>query len=1108
MPIDHSIKLPNMMLPRHNYRSHKEASAENRLIFETLQTAEEQHKSLIENVLQSETTTDAQLDQLAGFIQKNKPRNAIGAARETFEKLDNDKKLQVQRNINRLDARITALQANDQERAELKATIVALRGQQNVAPETAIEPQPEPATLAEKAGNAMKKAGKGLADAAEQITDTILPTSLTKEMSREKKIVVASLMTVGVGVVLWSLFRRARRAFGQGKEAAEHSKGGFLKKWAIRLGVGVAVLFGAKMLLEHFFPETMREAGKVANEVGSKALKGGKEGASKVGENFHESFEFKNRADFKSEEEYYKYLAEQLQKKGAGALDRKNFKSDAEYAKAMEGMLEEYRKQGGNWALVGNSILFISKNGTDAVIDTGTFWYRCIQTIVTDPQNLEKWGDVVEIYGEGFVLYASSFAVMDAAFWSLALGPKAGLVKAGVNTIAWPVTIVRKGTRVAALLIPGKGQKAAIIESRAAVQGMKSGYNRLRLREWNPFSKWSPELVEELFEEWRAWRNIDFDLSKFPEAKALTGHYQHTLMEKLKDGVTDLVKKQGIIPDFLKNPEGERLAEWIKSGKNIDSRFFEDTLQRSYIPTSTENVATPKGASVVDDVDAAFANKIGDALEEGKLDDYLKKLGISDEMRTQVLADKTARDMVKGAAASGDVAEETRIVRMIQKGSKLRAAGIGGGMALSGLGLYMAYAEFVDNKEKMTQTSNPELQKIYAQTNMLVSVDAGVQAVGIVVDGVALYQAATGTIICSAAAPIGLALLPITAGVMMVREGYRQSAHLQEYFVTTERDLTKMPPHQILAHIEGSKPMESTNGMQAFISTLSLKDAKTQQDANLNSRVNGYRAYFAQSAQGLIPHPTAADVRALRNMGNEEVADEDIKTLYKDWMSQYVLEAENSIRQLTNGQFYLVDTDVLNQVRSEAFAKWMSRRWGQKMEGKTYRGQEIDQLWREDIVAQAKDPDTFIRALPAYILRKTEVADALAFTEREFAGLDFMSAKEKQIARANLLYAMRQEMQTFVSKIDQKHETSAREIDYLVYSLKELMRGAWNKKTISGPMTTLLKEMVDHPTVLCAPVLEQYIEKYPLRPIYNKTKPQQTNTTNPAYPTPKSNNAI
>jgi len=1139
-----------MMLPSHSYRSPKIRFAEGRMVFQQLPLSSE-----ADNFSNRLVDPSTDLLELQKAFEEGRQKHLATQKPNAPQFIDAIAENLKAKNLAEVSQRLALLAKKTESNTQLTTLRTAIENIQkriNSAPASAVNPAngPEtkrdvvttepPKTILEKTGDALKRGVTGLGDAAEQITNTVLPSSITKEMSRGKKIAVASLMTAGVGVLLWGLFRRAKRSFGEGKNASEKVGGGFFRKWAIRLGVGAAILFGLKILADRYLPpEAVQNVGKAAVTVGGGAVEGAKQGMAEIKENYIEAFYYKKRENFKNDAEYHEYLAQELMKKGTMPLDRKNFKNDAEYVKTLEGMLEEYRKAGGNWAMVGNSIVFITKNGWDAaaLLNPYTLIPAATDTVM-NLDNLDKWKDAAVVYGEGFVLYASSFAVLDATFLNLALGPRGALIQTAKNTALWPVTIIRKGARTVGFIIGGQGRAKTIVESKAALKGIQYGYNRMRIREKNPFGQWTAEQVEDLFDEWRQWQNIDAELVHLGGSKSVIGYRQRTLLQKLQNGCANLIRGKGITPSFLLNAEAGELVQQIKVGE-INYKNFEAVLQTLYkkspLPTGATSSATSSAshtanpwttatrkpssspsrttgsaphsassgaASITSNADdIKFADNIGDALEESKLDDFLKKLGVPDELRAEVLADETASKIVKGAAQSGDIAEETRVAEMIQKGSKLRAVAIGGGMALSTLALYMAYSELVDNSDKMTKTKNPELQKIYAQTNMLVSVDAGVNVVGIVVDGIALYQTVTGTIICSAAAPIGLALLPITVGVMAVRETYRQSAHLREYFATTDRDLAKMPPHQILTHIEGSKPMEGTNALQSFIGTLGGGDAKTQQDANLNSRVNGYRGYFIQSAECLIPHPTAADVHSFRNVGYVKIADEDVKNLYKDWLSQYVIEAENDIRQRTQGEFYLVDTDVLSQVRAEAFAKWTSRRWGQKTDGKTYKGLQIESIWKQDIVAQASDPDRFIQALPAYILRKTEVVDALAFAEREIAALSFLSAYEKQMARANLLYDMRKEMQTFVSHVDKKHAISDHGLQYLVYSLKESTRGAWskNKQSTSAPMTTMIKELVDNPTVLCAQTLEQFIAKYPLRPIYNK--PQNVPPPAPSYPT-------
>lgn len=1132
-----------MMLPRHNYRSPEMRAAEERLVYETLGNAETQQKAHIETVLQSSAPTQDQLDQLARLIQTEHPQVAIQEAKETFRKLEGKAKSQVTENISKLEARSRVITASDEEQSALQASIDALKGEDLLT----TSPQSEsptvetdtPHTFVDKAKDVAKTVGKSLGDAGEQMTNAVLPESITKEMSRNKKIAIAGVATVGVGLVLWSLFKRARRAAGEGADAAQQTEGGFFRKWLVRIGVTAGVLFGVKMLADRYLPsDAVKDAAKGAATLGSSAVEGGQKAVSKIKENFNESFNYKNRSDFQTDVEYHQYLASIVEDHGDVVMDRKNFASDEEYTKAMEGMLDEYRKNGGNWVLAGNTLMFIGKNGLDSVKQLGSI-PAILSNILTTDQTLDKWADAAVLYGEGIVLYASSFALLDGACLTLVLGPKGAAIQAAKNAVAWPVTILHKGYKTAACILPGKQQNLKILQSRVAKQNVKSTFKRWRIRELNPFEKWTPELVDDLLEEMKIWDNIVDDLTNFPEAKSLTTQHKYVLFEKLKKGINDLIQKQGIIPDFLKNAQGEELVKQIKAGKVINNNFYHEVISRASDASEVQNI--PKGASAADEIletteDAArraketnaanetvetasdasktkksntrleastethhieqkspsaiddAANlqkteKVTDVLSDTDIDAFLKNHDVSDAMRAEVLADPKAKNIIKGALATGDAAEEARVIQMLQKGSKMRTAVVGGGLALSTLGLYMAYVELSENKEKMLNTKNQELQKLYAESNIIIGVDMGVQVTGILVDGVALYQAASGTVLCSAAAPAGVILLPITVAVMVGREGWRQSAQLREYFAKTDEDLEKDAPSTIFAHIEESKPLTSINTMQSFIETLSVQDAKDQQKANLNARQNGYRAYFAQSAIHLIPHPTEADVRASRSMNNTSVSDHDVEMLYKDWISQYVLEAESCIRERTKNQFYLIDADNLSQVRIEAFARWRTKRWG--VEGQTpLTPRSTEAMWEEDIATMAVEPDLFIQEFPNYLLTKTRVADALAFAERYLSADTLLSAAKKQIARANLFYDVRQAIRDVTAHVDTQKSISGSAIQHLINDIVRMTEGYALKTKEKTPMTTMMKELIDQPFILNAQTFTHLFTKYPLRPTY------------------------
>lgn len=1124
-----------MMLPRHNYRSPEMRAAEERLVYETLGNAETQQKAHIETVLQSSAPTQDQLDQLARLIQTEHPQVAIQGAKETFRKLEGKAKSQVTENISKLEARSRVIAASDEEQSALQASIDALKGEDVLT----ISPQSEsptvetdtPHTFVDKAKDVAKTVGKSLGDAGEQMTNAVLPASITKEMSRNKKIAIAGVATVGVGLVLWSLFKRARRAAGEGADAAQQTEGGFFRKWLVRIGVTAGVLFGVKMLADRYLPSgTTKDILDGAGAIGGGAFIGGKKGMETVAENFRRSFEFKNRTDFQTDTEYHQYLASIVEDHGDEVIDRKNFASNEEYTKAMEGMLDVYQQNGGNWVLTGNTLMFIGRNGYDTVNHVGKLDDIGINLwgAITE-KSFEKGQDAAMLYGEGVVLYASSFALLDGAYLSLVLGPKGAAIQAVKNSLGWPFSIYGKGKSIVGIFIPSEAKAIRSIEKAAA--NASWGYNLKRIKEWGKgIKEWNSgltmteEYAESLFEEYQQWRKFDKQFESYKQYKSALGHRQAVLQKKLEEVCKNLIREQKIIPNFLKNPNAADLVEQIKRGQ-VTIGNFEATMDKLYtnFETTSANAAsssvntatntadeiaetgtdaskaakatTPeaasqthhtgqKSASKIDNVDnLKSVEKVADTLSDADLDTFLKTNNIPDALRAEVLADPNAKNIIKGALATGDAAEEARVIQMLQKGSKMRTAVVGGGLALSTLGLYMAYVELSENKEKMLNTKNQELQKLYAESNIIIGVDMGVQVTGILVDGVALYQAASGTVLCSAAAPAGVILLPITVAVMVGREGWRQSAQLREYFAKTDEDLEKDAPSTIFAHIEESKPLTSINTMQSFIETLSVQDAKDQQKANLNARQNGYRAYFAQSAIHLIPHPTEADVRASRSMNNASVSDHDVEMLYKDWISQYVLEAESCIRERTKNQFYLIDADNLSQVRIEAFARWRTKRWG--VEGQTpLTPRSTEAMWEEDIATMAVEPDLFIQEFPNYLLTKTRVADALAFAERYLSADTLLSAAKKQIARANLFYDVRQAIRDVTAHVDTQKSISGSAIQHLISDIVHMTEGYALKTKEKTPMTTMMKELIDQPFILNAQTFTHLFTKYPLRPTY------------------------
>ncbi len=457
-------------------------------------------------------------------------------------------------------------------------------------------------------------------------------------------------------------------------------------------------------------------------------------------------------------------------------------------------------------------------------------------------------------------------------------------------------------------------------------------------------------------------------------------------------------------------------------------------------------VRTPSSSAPGPSPEAQIPKKV--PLTPSQLDDAIdtKLIGLDNNARTMIKQSPTARSLVKGALESGSEPELLRIVSAAKKATVLRAGMNVVGAGADIFGVIMAFVDWQANKERIAQTDNPELQKLYAQANLLYAAEGTASATGLVIGGVAVYQslAAGNSVLVSLGAPAGAIMLPIGITVAGARQIQHEHEELQAYAMTRDTDLQRMSSSTILSHVAKSKPWQSLNGVQSITSAVyGEKEAGNQEGLNANARRQGYRGYFAQSAYTLLPVPTEADVRSLRKLGVDAkgtpapVGQEELNTLYKDWIAQYVLEAEKVIGERTNGQFYLIDPVELGAARSEAYARCMTRMWGADIVDQKISGLSIEMQWKNEIVMMSNtDPALFSKALPRYLLDRTSVRDALAFADMTLEGETLISAADKDGARTGLLLDCYTQMRQMMERVESGQSITAGDIDRLAASMK------------------------------------------------------------------------
>lgn len=522
--------------------------------------------------------TEQDLDSLKETFQKSQSPDLTNVFGQEVQSMTPEKRARVQENLHKLQQKTDTNAADAETLNQLQASMAALD-----APTNPNSAHPTPA--ANKKPTLMERAGK----TAEDIRKDFM------EGSNWTKAGYIAGGVVGFLAARWLW----RKAFGSGK------KEGFIKKglkWTLGIGAGIAGVLGLKKLRDYWnnaqnaLPKGAREAAKTVVVVGEKGAEGVEKGVGGIRKNFDKAF-------------------------GDTLPKREDYNSDEEYQKALQEKALDHMKNGGKLAMFGNTLYFMGLNGIDAACKLDNFAVASFNAIIQ--RNLESTGEWAEVYVEGAVLYIASFGVIDAAFLSLVLGPKAGVIRALKNTASWPYSILRKGKRTIGILTNSAGRRLAMIESKAALSGVGYNLNRLRLRELNPRAEWTVEHVEALMKEWKKWNTFEHELSHYDEAKTAIGHRKGVLADKLRDGLQDLYKSKKIIPQFLQKPEFDTIVAQIKAGQ-LDKKFFDAEAMKIMFEEGDNAVNvkpklyTPLDADDVPDVAQASATKnASETLDDG-----------------------------------------------------------------------------------------------------------------------------------------------------------------------------------------------------------------------------------------------------------------------------------------------------------------------------------------------------------------------------------------------------------------------------------------------------------------------------------------------------------
>ncbi|MDD5041747.1 MAG: hypothetical protein PHX87_04875 [Candidatus Peribacteraceae bacterium] len=367
-----------------------------------------------------------------------------------------------------------------------------------------------------------------------------------------------------------------------------------------------------------------------------------------------------------------------------------------------------------------------------------------------------------------------------------------------------------------------------------------------------------------------------------------------------------------------------------------------------------------------------------------------------------------AKKLLSGAIVSGKAPEIARIANAARRATYLKAGWNGVGAVGDVYGIYMAWCDYEQNKERILQTDNPDLKLLYSRANYLYAAEGASSAAGLLLGGIAIYQsvAAGNALIVALGAPAGMVMLPIAALAFGARVTYQKCEESTEYHLLNSRDMQKKyTPGQILEHIGKSSRLENVNWAQDF-----FLNAETARRANENARWEGYDAYFAQIAAEHIRPASIMDIDAdsiSSGVAGDPKAmqtflENAINVQQTERISTFVRAADRYVAYKTQGSFKLVTSEVLRNAALYAeiqFDQWErtgsadarpkddATYWEEMELNVVSRAAESSKLIMADVSKFASDPVQFEREAPGkllYLLR-----DELADCERRLITKDY-----------------------------------------------------------------------------------------------------------------------
>jgi len=286
-----------------------------------------------------------------------------------------------------------------------------------------------------------------------------------------------------------------------------------------------------------------------------------------------------------------------------------------------------------------------------------------------------------------------------------------------------------------------------------------------------------------------------------------------------------------------------------------------------------------------------------------------------------------AKKIIAGAIESTDIAEITRAMQAAKMARNLRIGLNGLGAAGDVFGLYMAYADFQANGERIEsarQTNNQALAELYANANYVYAAEGAQSTAGLVIGGVAIVRAYSGgqTVITSLGASGGLILLPVAVAAVGGGLMYRQAESVSADWTRNAKDWQKtLTPGEMLEKLKATGPgtrsywqgwgkgtitemgLRKTFTSREAFEAWEARGEGTIEDANAQMRYELTKGYLASSTM-LAPRP------------------QETEEQYRQRFDQFVIDRLEYTTLVTEGMYgYMPSGYQMSNAYAELMAK-------------------------------------------------------------------------------------------------------------------------------------------------------------------------------------------